>query len=64
MKKKNKLLREIIHYVVLTIFLFFFYYVGDFYFNITEQNIFFMFTYWLIALFISDKIIQKILEKI
>jgi len=57
-----KIAYEIKHYVILTILLFVSFFIGDNYFNLSDLDRIEMFIFWLIALFISDKITHKIID--
>lgn len=54
---KNNM-KKYIGYFLLTAFLFFSFYVGDFYLELSELQPFWMFVFWLVAVFISSEIID------
>jgi hypothetical protein len=53
--------KEILHYALLTVFLFIGFYVGEVYLNISSSKLWTMFLFWFLVLFVADKITHKIL---
>lgn len=49
------------HYVLLTAFLFFAFYIGDHFFDLSTRSPIFMFIFWLISLALSDQLIHFVL---
>ena len=57
MKTETK--KEFVFVVLLTLFAFFFFYVGEKLINLSELNIYWMFIFWLVVFYISKKIIDN-----
>jgi len=59
---KKQLKKDLLVSLLSTIFYFFFFYVGETLFKISEANVVFMFVYWFIVLFVSLWIIKYFLK--
>lgn len=54
----------LLHYPILTAFLFAGFYLGETFLSLSKQNVVWMFVFWTIVLFISDNIIHTFIVKV
>lgn len=64
MKFKNYINKKLLlNSLILTLFLFFLYYLGDFFFNLGNRGVIFLFIFWFLAITFSNSIIKYVFKK-
>jgi len=53
--------KYLIHIILIVIGLFLFFYIGESFFNLSELNIIWMFVFWFVAVYISDRLAHIII---